>query len=126
MNTFTCSLKQAVAEAMAAWDERCHTSAIDFGMRREAMPRQRRPTGRSDYHYEGEYVLSGGRILGNFPSDQVIECLSAMTPDNCILVWESKKHLREARRRQSRRRMKAIVYASPCQSRRRYLSALSG
>ncbi len=81
-------------EAMAAWDERCHTSAIDFRYaERGDAASEATNWAKRLHHYEGEYVLSGGRILGNFPSDQVVECLSAMTPDNCILVWESKKHL---------------------------------
>jgi len=37
--------------------------------------------------YDASHVLTGNRLLGRFPAEEVVECLGHLTPNNrCIIV----------------------------------------
>ena len=78
-------------EAAEKWAESVHTHAIDFRYaERGDATGEATSWARRLHTYGGPLVLSGGRILGAFPSSQVVQCLAAMTPSDVILIRESK------------------------------------
>ena len=79
------------AEAAAQWEELAAISLTKFVYAERGDAYSDSKTWASRMHqYGAECVLSGGKVLGAFPSQAFAKCLSLLTPSNMILLRESK------------------------------------
>lgn len=77
--------------AAQQWDEMGSLSGINFryAERGEAME-SAKEWSRRLHLYSAQHVLTGGRLLGGFPADQVVESLRMLVPGNSLVLHESR------------------------------------